>query len=131
MAMMHEADPLIKLCALKPLTSLALSPPLQGFEGHFAGVELFVVVNGSRDVRELNGSVRVDGKGAAARVEGVSVVPAAISTWEAVKVLRPQLVINAGTAGGVHARGAKRGQVYWCSQPLRYVLSRPDIRPVY
>jgi nucleoside phosphorylase len=128
MAMAHEAGPFITRCALKPMTSVTLPFPLQGFEGNISGAEISLVVNGAREVRELDGKIRVDPNGAPVRVEGVSVVPAAISAWESIKTLNPDIVINAGTAGGSYARGARRGQVYLCQSPMRYHDRHIDFR---
>jgi len=40
--------------------------------------------------------------------------------WEGTKVFKPHLIINAGTAGGVKAKGAVKGKVYIIGSPLRY-----------
>jgi len=129
-AMQHEARPMIDRLHLTPVdASLPVSAPMLAWSRRVSTTrQVLLVVNGPRVVRDLEGRVR-DG----ARVEGVSVVSAAIAAWEAIGVLQRRgdaiaLVVNAGTAGGSYARGARRGQVYLCQSPMRYHDRHIDFR---
>lgn len=44
-------------------------------------------------------------------VEGVSLVAAAVSAWDGLAAFEPDIVLSVGTAGGVKALGAVKGQV--------------------
>lgn len=45
-------------------------------------------------------------------VDNVGTVPAAVAAYLAVQSFAPDLVVNAGTAGGFKSRGAAIGDVY-------------------
>jgi len=98
MAMSGEAAPII--CSLG-LTEQkrAFDPrdPMQAFEGRVGEIALVVVLNG-KDPRPPH----VDLAGPSA---------AAVSTAQAIKTFAPDLVISAGTAGGLGSRGVKVGDV--------------------
>ena len=79
------------------------SSPIDGicpcvlYSGEYEGTKLSLVLNGkSKDYG----------------VDEVGTVPAALSTYIAVTKLKPDLIINAGTAGGFEAKGGAIGDVY-------------------
>lgn len=45
-------------------------------------------------------------------VERIGSLPAALVAWEALRIRRPKLLINAGTAGGFIHKGARIGEVF-------------------
>ncbi|KAK1419306.1 hypothetical protein QVD17_28471 [Tagetes erecta] len=56
------------------------------------------------------------GKDAVLGVDSVGTVSASLVTYAAVQALKPDLIINAGTAGGFKAKGACIGDVYVASE---------------
>jgi len=119
--MTHEAMSIISLLNLKPLekASYDLTPPLVGYHAHIGSGEVLLIINGPRIVYNFDGTKRLV-NGAPVLVEGASPVPAAISVWEGIRVFKPHLIINAGTAGGIKSKGAVKGKVYLVGSPLRY-----------
>jgi len=90
-----------------------------GYHGTNGIGEVLLVINGVRDIYNLDGTRRTLND-IPVQVEGVSPVPSALATWEAIRVFKPHIVINAGTAGGVRAKGVEKGKVYLSGSPLRY-----------
>jgi len=117
-AMTHEAISMITALKLNTHQNV-LPPPLDVYYGKFESGEVFLIINGRRHVNNLDGTPRML-DGVPVVVEGVSPVPTAISVWEGIRVLKPQIIINAGTAGGVKAKGAIKGKVYIIGTPFRY-----------
>jgi len=66
----------------------------------------------SGDVGGLNVHVVVPGKDKTLGVDSVGTVPSSLLAYAAGVTLRPDLIINAGTAGGFQAKGAGIGDVY-------------------
>ncbi|XP_071691460.1 5'-methylthioadenosine/S-adenosylhomocysteine nucleosidase-like [Rutidosis leptorrhynchoides] len=64
----------------------------------------------------LNISIIWPGKDAVTGVDSVGTVSASLVTYAAIQALQPDLVINAGTAGGFKAKGACTGDVYIASE---------------
>ncbi|XP_024545373.1 5'-methylthioadenosine/S-adenosylhomocysteine nucleosidase 2 isoform X2 [Selaginella moellendorffii] len=60
--------------------------------------------------------VVVPGKCPIFGVDNVGTVPLALATFAAIQALQPDLVINAGTAGGFKAKGACVGDVFLATQ---------------
>lgn len=50
----------------------------------------------------------------------VATQPAAVATWEIINKLSPELIINAGTAGGYKSKQAKIGTVFLCDKYAVY-----------
>lgn len=66
----------------------------------------------SGDLGGLNVHVVVPGKDKTLGVDSVGTVPSSVLAYAAGVALRPDLIINAGTAGGFQAKGAVIGDVY-------------------
>lgn len=98
MAMRGEAEPIIHSIGLTALPhAFDARDPMQAFEGRVGPAELVVVLNG-RSPRPPH-------------VDLAGPTPAAVSTAQAIKTFAPDLVISAGTAGGLGSRGVKVGDV--------------------
>ncbi|CAM8936699.1 unnamed protein product [Rhodiola kirilowii] len=65
--------------------------------------------------KDLHVNLVTPGKDPLLGVECVGTVPAALVTYASIQALKPDLIINAGTAGGFKARGACIGDVYLIS----------------
>lgn len=64
----------------------------------------------------LNINIIWPGKDAVLGVDSVGTVSASLVTYAAIQALQPDLIINAGTAGGFKAKGACIGDVYLASE---------------
>ncbi|KAI3804003.1 hypothetical protein L1987_32170 [Smallanthus sonchifolius] len=64
----------------------------------------------------LNVNIIWPGKDAVLGVDSVGTVSASLVTYAAIQALQPDLIINAGTAGGFKAKGACIGDVYVASE---------------
>lgn len=53
-------------------------------------------------------------------VDRIGLSSAAVVAWEGIRVLRPNLMINAGTAGGFIAKGARIGEVFLSNGRVAY-----------
>ncbi|EOA17803.1 hypothetical protein CARUB_v10006197mg [Capsella rubella] len=62
--------------------------------------------------KDLNVNIVCPGKDATLEVESVGTVPASLVTYASIQAIRPDLIINAGTAGGFKAKGACISDVY-------------------
>ncbi|EFJ26268.1 hypothetical protein SELMODRAFT_98535, partial [Selaginella moellendorffii] len=71
---------------------------------------------GSLEEGLLDIDVVVPGKCPIFGVDNVGTVPLALATFAAIQALQPDLVINAGTAGGFKAKGACVGDVFLATQ---------------
>ncbi|CAI5505134.1 unnamed protein product [Closterium sp. Naga37s-1] len=102
MAMAAEAAPLVNSLdlQLKEHDSFPAGSPWQLHSGSHAGVSIHLVT---------------PGKDRALGVDNVGTVPAAVAVYAAAASLHPDLIINAGTAGGFKAKGAAIGDVYVAS----------------
>lgn len=98
MAMREEAEPLIRALGLTEAPD-TFDPrdPMRAFKGRVGAIDVIVVLNG-QGPRE--GHLNLTGP-----------VAAGMATSQAVKTLSPDLVINAGTAGGLGSRGVRVGEV--------------------
>ena len=99
-AMEAEAAPLLKMLNLETVPSLSKSAPCIIHSGLYKGYTVSVVTNGKCNKFG---------------VDNVGTVPAALSTFLAIHQLSPDLIINAGTAGGFNKKGASIGDAYICS----------------
>lgn len=105
MAMGSEAIPVIKKLGLEPMTLKNWRFPIQLFWGNVAGTEIYLATNGQdeRYGTEMIGSQS-----------------ATLTTHYLVEGFTPDLIISAGTAGGLQSRGAQVGDVYLSQGPIRY-----------
>ncbi|XP_020706115.1 5'-methylthioadenosine/S-adenosylhomocysteine nucleosidase 1 isoform X2 [Dendrobium catenatum] len=65
--------------------------------------------------KDLNINLVWPGKDLLLGVDSVGTVSASLVTYASIQALKPDLVINAGTAGGFKAKGASIGDVYMAS----------------
>jgi len=119
--MFHEAKSIIEELKLivQNDSQPSIAAPLMAYHGNFDNGEVLLIANGRRRVNNVDGTLRLL-DGVQVEVEGVSPVPTAIAVWEGIRVFKPQIIINAGTAGGLKAKGAIKGKVYLVGTPLRY-----------
>jgi len=64
---------------------------------------------------DLNINIIWPGKDHVSGVDGVGTVSASLVTYASIQALQPDLIINAGTAGGFRAKGACIGDVFLAS----------------
>lgn len=62
--------------------------------------------------KDLNINIVCPGKDSALGVDSVCTVPASLVTYASIQALQPDLIINAGTAGGFKGKGARICDVY-------------------
>lgn len=65
--------------------------------------------------KDLNINIVCPGKDSVLGVDSVGTVSASLITYASVQALKPDLIINAGTAGGFKAKGASIGDVFLAS----------------
>eukprot|EP00218_Dolichomastix_sp_CCMP3274_P011785 CAMPEP_0170143364 /NCGR_PEP_ID=MMETSP0033_2-20121228/10528_1 /TAXON_ID=195969 /ORGANISM="Dolichomastix tenuilepis, Strain CCMP3274" /LENGTH=245 /DNA_ID=CAMNT_0010379811 /DNA_START=18 /DNA_END=755 /DNA_ORIENTATION=+ len=98
-AMDAEAKPLVEHLSLERIEPSPIPGPLPcvcyGGEAH--GVKVYVVTNGSCPNH---------------KVDCVGTVPAALTAYAVCSQLKPDLLLNAGTAGGFKRAGGAVGDVY-------------------
>lgn len=98
MAMKSEAKPLIQHLDLqKQNQPFPLGVPFEFYQGGPAAGQLALLVSG------IDPDFQVD---------NVATVPAALMTYLAIEKFTPDLVLNAGTAGGIAGQGCTIGDVY-------------------
>ncbi|GAB5030143.1 Hypothetical protein NocV09_00202760 [Nannochloropsis oceanica] len=96
-AMEAEAMPLITHLGLTQQSNyFGHAAPFHCFNGKYKGYKLAIVTNGKD--RKFG-------------CDNVGTVPAALATYLAVESLKPDLLINAGTAGGFESKGMTIGDV--------------------
>ena len=100
-AMEAEAEPLLKRLNLASVACQVQHAPCVLYSGTYNGCTVSVVTNG---------------KCGRFNVDNVGTVPASMATFVAIHQLKPDLVINAGTAGGFKRKGATIGAAYLCSK---------------
>lgn len=106
MAMAEEAAPFIREMGLTAAEAGFGGPlPMAVYRGRIHGADLALIVGGT-DRRH--------------GVDCVATQPATLSAYLAMERFKPDLLINAGTAGGFRAKGAKIGDVYVGSGCIRY-----------
>lgn len=96
-AMKQEAAPLIEKLGLTETNDINPLLPCKNFAGEYKNLSINLVTNGSDSVHG---------------VENVGTQPATLAAYEALRLLSPDLVINAGTCGGFSDKGCKIGDVY-------------------
>lgn len=105
MAMGSEAKPVIKKLGLEPMAMKNWNKPIQFFSGNLAGTEIILATNG------------VDAR---YKTEMIGSQSATLTTNYVAEAWKSELIISAGTAGGVQSRGAQVGDVYLSLGPIRY-----------
>lgn len=106
MAMFQEAEPFVNRLGLQKIVStLDKQLPIEVFKGKVNKSDVILIVNG-KDKRF--------------GVDNVGTQPATLSTYLAINNFNPNLLINAGTAGGFHAKGANIGDIYIGSDFIRF-----------
>ncbi|VFQ45680.1 5'-methylthioadenosine nucleosidase [Desulfoluna butyratoxydans] len=106
MAMAEEAEPFIREMGLAPVEAAIDGPlPLDVYAGK-AGTADLVLIVGGKDPRH--------------GVDCVATQPATLAAYLAIERFKPDLLINAGTAGGFRGRGAHIGDVYLGSGCIRF-----------
>ncbi|MCU0389754.1 MAG: hypothetical protein MUE81_01420 [Thermoflexibacter sp.] len=106
MAMKQEARPLIEeynFYKLPKIFDEAL--PMEAYHIDKEGIDITILLNG-RD-RDFN-------------LDCVATQPATLAAYLAVQHFRPDLIINAGTAGGFAQHGSEIGDVYVSNKYIRY-----------
>ncbi|ESQ53633.1 hypothetical protein EUTSA_v10026821mg [Eutrema salsugineum] len=98
-AMQKEAQPLIDKFGL-----------VKDVNSPFPKEVAWVLFNGM--YKDLNINIVCPGKDATLGVDSVGTVPASLVTYASIQAIQPDLIINAGTAGGFKAKGASIGDVY-------------------
>ncbi|XP_020240774.1 5'-methylthioadenosine/S-adenosylhomocysteine nucleosidase 2-like, partial [Asparagus officinalis] len=99
-AMQTEAQPLVNKFQLAEDPNESLFPkgvPWVNYRGKY---------------KDLNINLVWPGKDSTFGVDNVGTVPAALVTYASIQAIKPDLIINAGTAGGFKVKGASLGDVY-------------------
>ncbi len=104
MAMQGEADPIIDALSLRAERS---NPrlPIRLFAGQEASREIILATNG---------------KDSQTGADLIHSQPAILTTHHVIERFEPDLIISAGTAGGVSKHGAQIGDVYLSHGPVRF-----------
>ncbi len=98
-AMEVEAKSIIKRLNLKPLDDCFDSDlPMKAYQ--------------STDATPLKVTLVSSGKCKNFKVDRIGKEAAVLMTWESIRIFKPDLIINAGTAGGFKHKGAHIGDVY-------------------
>ena len=98
MAMKEEANPIIESLKLVPI------------EGEFDNRLPFEIYRGTIEKAEIN--LVINGKDKTFGVDNVGTQPATLAAYITIDRFNPDLLINAGTAGGFQGKGASIGMVY-------------------
>jgi 5'-methylthioadenosine nucleosidase len=101
MAMGEEANPIIQ------------SLKLQEKSGQFKAGIPFKLYQGNKGTLQI--SLMVSGVDPVYQVDNVATVPAVLMSYIAVEQFKPEVIINAGTAGGISQKGCQIGDVYLSS----------------
>ena len=104
-AMEAEAKPFIEALSLQECTPPAEDLPIRSFAGKAGTLELYVSLNG-KDARH--------------GIDRVCTEPAMLNAYLTCSHFHPDLLINAGTAGGFSERGGNIGDVYVSSGSVVY-----------
>ncbi len=113
-AMQDEALPLIRRLELADKQFLAPPMPMRWYDGHVGSLRVDVVVLGMD--RRFG-------------VDCIGTQPAAVAAQIVLEKLKPDLLINAGTAGGFIKRGGSIGKVYLTGGPFYFHDRRIPLAP--
>lgn len=97
MAMHDEALPLVKLLQLQQINKGFGKLPMNIYAGRYKSIDINLVTNG---------------KCSKHGVDHIGSQAATLAAFAAIEQLQPNLLINAGTAGGFKSKGTKIGDVY-------------------
>lgn len=111
-AMQAEADPLIRHFGLKSLGQVLEPAPCRVFQGVFNELEITLVTNG---------------KDTETGLDFVGCEAAVLTAQLALSAYRPDLLVNAGTAGGFASKGARVGDVYVSHRYVVFHDRRVDV----
>ena len=101
MAMQSEAQPVIEALSLMPQNHpFHTDIPFKLYQGPSENDRIDLLVSGTDPHH---------------KVDNVATVPAALMAYLAITHLSPAIIVNAGTAGGIAAKGSKIGDVYLSS----------------
>lgn len=105
-AMAAEAAPCIEALGLKPKENVFdRRLPMKAYCGHRRKIELMLATNG------------IDPRFG---VDQVATQPAAVSAYAAIEQFNPEMVINAGTAGGFKSAGLEIGEAVISGDSLKF-----------
>lgn len=96
-ALKFEADPIIQRFGLKEV---------EGFFDERLGLQIFAKENSSAFCLVLFGKCKRN------NVDRIGSQFASLAAWETIRLIKPNIIISAGTAGGFKARGANIGDVF-------------------
>lgn len=96
-ALRFEADPIIQRFELKEI---------EGFFDERLGLRLFAKEDSHQFCLVLFGKCKRN------NVDRIGTQIASIAAWETIRLIKPNMIISAGTAGGFKARGANIGDVF-------------------
>lgn len=113
-AMQDEAMPLIRRLELADKGFLAPPMPMRWYDGMVHGLRVDVVVLGAD--RRFG-------------IDCIGTQPAAVAAQLILDRLQPDLIINAGTAGGFIKRGGAIGKVYLSAGPFYFHDRRIPLAP--
>ena len=111
-AMAAEAKPLIQHFGLMHQGGRFGQAPSQVYQGNYKNIEITLVTNG---------------KDADTGFDYIGCEAATLSTHLAIAYYHPDIIINAGTAGGFASKGAKIGDVYLGHKYIVFHDRRVDI----
>ncbi|MFI4956524.1 MAG: hypothetical protein ACHQAX_04885 [Gammaproteobacteria bacterium] len=101
MAMLGEAQPLITALGMKKSPEGLPLLTSEVYSTRIDGTEIFLVTNGTCSIFN---------------VDQIGTQPAAVTSYSAILNLQPDMIINAGTAGGFQRKGGDIGNVYIASE---------------
>ncbi|MCP9612741.1 phosphorylase family protein [Coprobacter tertius] len=111
-AMMAEAKPLIRHFSLIHQGGRFGQAPVQAYRGVYKDKEIILVVNGQDSETGL---------------DYIGCEAATLSTHLAITFYQPDIIINAGTAGGFASKGAEVGDIYLSHKYIVFHDRRVDI----
>lgn len=100
-AMLGEAQPLIKDLGLQDRGELVAGYPMQLFQGQFGTGDKKLAIN-----------LVVNGQDPSFKIDRVGAQPAAVTAFAAIEKLQPDLILSMGTVGAMQHLGAEVADVY-------------------
>lgn len=105
MAMEAEAAPLIQQTGMKSVASPDPRLPFRYYRSEYKGLRLILSLSG-KDARR--------------GVDNIGTEPATLNTYLLIREFQPDLIVNAGTAGGFKKHGGEIGDIYFSSGSFQY-----------